>query len=241
MFFVALPLFILERAHQWQSLTSADWSLRLGGRPVRRRAVLATALIIGWGEGLGFYVQSQRAFWAMTFWVLAAHVVVTGASWFRGSTPAFRRVGTLVFAIVTLAGMIAFGSATGDAAPSWLGHHALPLPEAFAAAIPASAVALVGFVVAVHALPCLVRNLRRLPAGARLRSATIALACATLEWWLVAKSIWFPETSFFPDLVDWWDLGHGAHFLLHPVWMAPFFAHVVIDTIRFFGDGETAS
>ena len=55
--------------------------------------------MIGWGEGLGFYVQGERAFWALVFWVYAAHVLLT--AWLglrRRGTQGMGRVAPIVAA-----------------------------------------------------------------------------------------------------------------------------------------------
>jgi hypothetical protein len=230
---VLVLLFVAERAHQWQSLLARDWSIAWRGGVVPRRAVLGTALLIGWGEGLGFYVQSERAFWAMIFWVYVAHVILTGWLALRSAAgPLARTIGTAALAIAALAAMAPRGSLEWGRAESWLGHA---LVEVFPrGSVPSHAFAPIAFVILVHALPCFAWNLWRSPPAMRLRNAATAVFLALAEWWLVAKSVWFPDGSVFPDLVDWWDLGHGTNFFLHPLWMAPFLAHVAIDAVRFF-------
>jgi hypothetical protein len=280
---LSLPAFVAERAHQWQSLTSSDWSVSWPGGSLSRRVVLATALVIGWGEGLGFYVQSERAFWGMVFWVLVAHVILTGALTLRRASVVVRICGPLVIAAAACAAMLRTGTLADDRPPGWLGLSLLPvLPDAAARSIAgaacAAALAIVAaargagrfrdtafvtsaaasalastflsgngfgpivFILGAHAIPCFVRNLSGLPRSVRARAGAFAVALAGVEWFLVSKSIWFPDGSTFPDLVDWWDLGHGANFVLLPLWMAPFFAHVVLDAIRFSGrpDGSSA-
>jgi hypothetical protein len=233
-FALLVLLFVAERAHQWQSLLARDWTVTWKGEKVSRRAVLLTALVIGWGEGLGFYVQGERAFWALVFWVYAAHVILT--AWLglrRRGAPGTGRVAAIVAAAASLGVMLGAGSLDEHRPVSWIGFPGFrPMVD-----IPATAI--VAFLVLTHALPCFAWSLRRLPPGARVRSAAIAIGCAALEWGIVAKSIWFPEGSLFPDLLDWWNLGKDGGLVAHPLWMAPFFAHVAIDAIRFWMPAES--
>jgi hypothetical protein len=216
MLVLLVALFVAERAHQWQSLLSRDWSLRWQGREVSRRAVVWTALAIGWGEGLGFYVQGERAFWGMIFWVYAAHVVLT--AWMTAP-----RVIAAVVSLASVGALLGCGALDASWPATWLGFSLLPwtLPIPLWTAVLA--------IVGLHAVPCFIRNLRRTSA----RDSGIAILVALVEWFVVAKSVWFPPGSLFPDLTDWWSLGSGALFWVHPVWMAPFLAHVAIDAIRF--------
>jgi hypothetical protein len=276
-----VPAFVAERAHQWQSLLARDWSPSWQGQRRRRGTVVATALVIGWGEGLGFYVQSERAFWGMIFWVTLAHVVVTAALSVRGASTLLVRTAPVVAAAAAAAAMLRAGSLDGNRPATWFGWSLLPpLPEpaaralgvgslalaAFAVAkagggsirraafplcvaasgcacafVPDPAAGMAAFVIAGHAVPCLVRNASRARQGRRAATVAVAAALAALEWWLVARCVWFPEGALFPDLVDWWDLGRGANFLLHPLWMAPFLAHVLVDAIRFSRPPEPAA
>jgi hypothetical protein len=279
--FIALTFaFIAERAHQWQSLTARDWSFEWKRTRVPRAAFLATTLVICWGEGLGFYVQSDRAFWAMIFWIFFAHVVLTASLAIRGAPRPIRTFGPVFIALATLAAMRRTGVLEWDRPPSWFGQSLLPpwsgpapaivcgLAFAFSMALllqkrwrghpgcwflvattgaafgsvslPGDALGPLVFLIAGHAIPCFIRNLARVPAGRRTRAALVPILLAGVEWFVVAKSIWFPEGALFPDLGDWWDLGNGANFLLHPLWMAPFLAHVVIDAIRFVAPREPA-
>jgi hypothetical protein len=210
-----VALFVAERAHQWQGLLARDWSVRWQGRDLRRKTVVLTVLVIAWGEGLGFYVQGERAFWGMVFWVYAAHVVLT--AW-QTSRP-------LVAAAVSVAAgaaMLCFGGLDPNWPATWLGFSLLSWTPGLSGA------AAVAAVVALHSVPCFVRNLRRTSP----RAAAIGAGCAVVEWFVVAKSIWFPPGSLFPDLPDWWNLGDGGGFVMLPLWMTPFLAHVVIDAIR---------
>jgi hypothetical protein len=211
-----VALFVAERAHQWQSLLSRDWSLRWDGKEIPRRAVLLTALAIGWGEGLGFYVQGERAFWGMIFWVYAAHAVLT--AW-----QTLPRIAASCATLASLAALLACGGLDRNWPVAWTGFSLIPWR------IEAPEPAAVLVLVAAHGIPCFVLNLRRMPA----RVSATAVGVALLEWFLVAKSVWFPPGSLFPDLTDWWNLGSGSGFLVHPLWMAPFLAHVVVDAIRY--------
>jgi hypothetical protein len=234
MIWALVVLFVAERTHQWQSLLARDWSFAWKGQRISRRAVIATALVIGWGEGLGFYVQSERAFWAMIFWVYAAHAVLSALLLAR--TPVRRALALTSSAALVIA-MLTARSLDGARPESWLGHPVIDVVPA--GELPHRALVPVLAAVLLHAVPCFIANVRRSPPGRRLRSAAVAAGCALAEWWVVAHSVWFPEGSAFPDLVDWWHLGDHAGFLLHPVWMAPFLAHVVVDAIR-FGPAERA-
>jgi hypothetical protein len=219
-----VALFVAERAHQWQSLLSRDWTLRWQGREVSRRAVLVTVLAIGWGEGLGFYVQGERAFWAMIFWVYAAHVVLTAWQTLRPWMAA-------AVSLASLAALLGCGALDQNWPATWLGFSLI----SWTAPIPATAA--LAAIVVLHAVPCFVRNLKRGSA----RESAIAVGAAALEWLIVAKSVWFPPGTLFPDLSDWWNLGGGSGFLVHPIWMAPFLAHVALDAIRFARPREGAA
>jgi hypothetical protein len=230
-FILLLLAFVAERAHQWQSLTSRDWSVRFQGREVPRSLVLWTALVIGWGEGLAFFITSEQTFWTFVFWVYVAHFVITGLELAWRGTASLVAVRVVLLILVTAAAaMIVF---VDRPLPSlrpaaWFGRPLLDLSPSRTLAVFA-----IGLILAGHAIPCFQANLRRLPREARFRNAAVALGLALVEWLLVAKCVWFEEGSLFPDLVDWWDLGRDANFLLHPLWMAPFLAHVIIDAIRF--------
>jgi hypothetical protein len=217
-------LFVGERAHQWQGLASADWTVSWQGRRVRRAQVVWVALIVAWAEGLGFYVQSERAFWGMIFWVYAAHVALTGvlaSRAARGGTRALRAV----LALCALAALLVL-RAGGPG--SWVGEPLVDLPGASAG----GPVAGLAVLVLAHAVPCFVDNLRRRPPPARLACAALGVVGAIVEWQIVARSLWFPEGSPFPDLPNWWDPGAHANFAVHPLWMAPFLGHVAIDAVR---------
>ncbi len=88
-------------------------------------------------------------------------------------------------------------------------------------------------ILVLHAVPALVVGAFELRAVLRWPAVLLALAAAFAEWWIASRSIWFPDGALFPDLMDWWDLGPQSGFLLHPVWLTPFLAHILLDFFRY--------
>ncbi len=287
-FYGVVGLFCLERWHQWLSLLNPPTLGLAPADTLRPRTVLLLALVIGFGEALGFYVDPERGdllFWKVVLWTMVAHAIVSWCQWRRtarraagGGGGAISATGDILLATGTFA-LVVFRAARfepADVILTWFGWTGLsPLTPAVEWGIPAAAIML-GFVAALaemrrsgwhrgrdlllfaplaaliaqalaqpgpwailaallvgHALPSLWITARWIAPGRRVGRVALAFLAALVEWWLASRSIWFPAGSVFPDLMDWWDLGVHAGFFLHPIWMMPFLAHILLDLARF--------